>query len=460
MANLLGEHAVIIGGSLAGLMTARVLADHFESVTVLERDHIESGSALHKSIPQGNHLHGLLLAGQRVMASLYPNFLTKLDDLGSVRCKWGKEFVLYGPFGKAYTVTGSVREPRDFGIDFYQQSRGLLEYCVRQSTLDCANVKYQYECPVQGLVSRNGHVEGVRYNRNGESSFAAADLVVEAGGRGSHAPRWLRELGFQSPAETSIGVDLAYASTKFRVPADCDRQERLIGFDWGIAPGCPNSGLMEIIEGDLWHVTLAGRFGQYPPQDEAGFLAFAKSLQTPRLYELIKDAERTADIITYRYPTAVRRHYERLPAFPEGFVVLGDAIASFNPVWGQGMSVAALQVQAFQQLLTERVKEGNGLGGLAMTFFPKAAEIADNAWALAANLDLSYPQTQGERPPDLREQQAYFAAVDALMPEDAEVQRLLIEVGNLCKPLSALSEEPLRSRALAEQRKHPEKYNF
>ena len=95
-----------------------------------------------------------------------------------------------------------------------------------------------------------------------------------------------------------------------------------------------------------------------------------------------------------------------------------------------------------------------------MTFFPKAAEIADNAWALAANLDLSYPQTQGERPPDLREQQAYFAAVDALMPEDAEVQRLLIEVGNLCKPLSALNEEPLRSRALAEQRKHPEKYNF
>jgi 2-polyprenyl-6-methoxyphenol hydroxylase-like FAD-dependent oxidoreductase len=149
-----------------------------------------------------------------------------------------------------------------------------------------------------------------------------------------------------------------------------------------------------------------------------------------------------------------------LPAFPDGFVVLGDAIASFNPVWGQGMSVAALQVQAFQELLTERAKEGRGLEGLAMTFFPKAAEVADNAWTLAANLDLSYPQTQGERPPDLKERLAYFAAVDALAPDDAEVQRLLIEVGNLCKPLSALSEEPLRSRVLVEQRKHPEKYNF
>jgi 2-polyprenyl-6-methoxyphenol hydroxylase-like FAD-dependent oxidoreductase len=458
--NCLGEHAVVIGGSLAGLMTARVLADHFESVTVLERDRIESEPMLHRSIPQGNHLHGLLAGGQRVMASLYPNFLQKLDELGSVRCAVGREMVLYGFFGKAYTFTGSVREPRDFGVDFYQQSRGLLEYCVRQCTLDCKNVKFQNECSVQGLVSRSGHVEGVRFNNHGESSFVAANLVVDAGGRGSHAPRWLQELGFQSPTETAIGVDLAYASTKFHVPADCDRQERFIGFDWGIAPDCPSSGLLEIIEGNLWHVTLAGRFGQYPPQEEAGFLAFAKSLQTPRLYELIKDAERVADITTYRYPTAVRRHYERLPAFPEGFVVLGDAIASFNPVWGQGMSVAALQVEAFQELLTERAKERRGLEGLAMTFFPKAAEVADNAWTLAANLDLSYPQTQGERPPDLKERLAYFAAVDALAPDDAEVQRLLIEVGNLCKPLSALNEEPLRSRVLAEQRKHPEKYNF
>jgi 2-polyprenyl-6-methoxyphenol hydroxylase-like FAD-dependent oxidoreductase len=459
MANL-GQHAVVIGGSLAGLMTARVLADHFESVTVFERDQIEPRPALHKSIPQGNHLHGLLLGGQRAIASLYPNILTKLDDLGSVRCAFGKEFVLYGPFGRAYTFTGSVRVPRDFGVHFYQQSRGLLEYCVRQCTLDRKNINFETECVVEELIFRNGQVQGVRYHRNAESNHFIADLVVEAGGRGSHAPRWLRQLGFQSLAETSIGVDLAYASTKFRVPADCDRQERLIGFDWGIAPDCPNSGLLEIIEEDLWHVTLAGRFGQYPPRDEVGFLSFAKSLQTPKLYELIKDAKRVADITTYRYPTAVRRHYERLSAFPDGFVVLGDAIASFNPVWGQGMSVAALQVQAFQQLLTERAKEKRGLGGLAMTFFPKAAEVADNAWTFAANLDLAYPKTQGERPPDFKQQLAYFAAVDALTPDDPEVQRLLIEVGNLCKPLSVLNEEPLRSRVLEEQRKHPDRYHF
>ena len=459
MANL-GEHAVVIGGSLAGLMTARVLADHFESVTVLERDHIEPGPALHRSIPQGNHLHALLLGGQRVMASLYPNFLARLDSLGSVRCRLAKELVFYGPFGKAYSPTGVVREPRDFGIDFYQQSRGLLEYCVRQCTLEHANVTFRNECAAQGLVFRHNRVEGVLCNDDGASHSVAADLVVDAGGRGSHAPRWLAELGFKVPAETTIGVDFAYASTKYHVPEDYDRQEPLVGFDLALAPDCPNGAIMEIIEGDLLHVTLAGRFGDYPPPNEAGFLAFAKSLHSPKLYELINRAERVSDITSYRYPTAVLRHYDRLPNFPDGFLVLGDAIASFNPIYGQGMSVAALQVRALQQLLAQRAAEADGIADVALSFFPIAAEIADHAWRLAADQDLAYPQTPGERPPDFNQRLAYFAAIVALTAEDIEVHRLLTEVLSLCKPLSALKEEPLQARALEEQRQHPEKYNF
>jgi 2-polyprenyl-6-methoxyphenol hydroxylase-like FAD-dependent oxidoreductase len=132
---------------------------------------------------------------------------------------------------------------------------------------------------------------------------------------------------------------------------------------------------------------------------------------------------------------------------------LGDAIASFNPFYGQGMSSAALQVQALQRLLADQAAEMRGLAGLALSFFPTAAEIIANPWTLAANLDFAYPKTQGERPPDLRERMAYFAALDALTADDIEVQRLMVEVGALCKPLSALSEEPLRSRVLAQQRK-------
>jgi 2-polyprenyl-6-methoxyphenol hydroxylase-like FAD-dependent oxidoreductase len=186
-------------------------------------------------------------------------------------------------------------------------------------------------------------------------------------------------------------------------------------------------------------------------------LAFAKSLHTRKLYDLIKDAERVTDITSYRFPRSVQRHYERLTSFPEGLLVLGDAVSSFNPFYGQGMSSAALQVQALQQLLTERAAGSQGLAGLALSFFPRAAEIIETPWSLTASQDLAYPQTQGERPANLEEEAQYFADLDALTAEDVEVHRLLVDVFNLAKPLSSLREEPLRSRVEAQQQKRGHK---
>ena len=266
-------------------------------------------------------------------------------------------------------------------------------------------------------------------------------------------PRWLTELGFQAPEVTTIGVDIAYASTKFRVPETYDEPERLLGFI-GPPPDFPDGAILEIIEQSTWHVTLMGRFGNYPPRHAAGFLAFAKALPTPKLYDLIKDAERVADITAYRFPTSLRHHYERLTTVPEGLVVLGDAISSVNPFYGQGMSAAALEVQALQQILSERAAGARGLDGLAGDFFPQAAAIVERPWTLAALRDFAYPGTRGERPTDLEEQAQYFADVDALTAEDIEVQRLVTEVLNLAKPLSSLQDEPLRSRVEAYKRRH------
>ena len=453
MGNHLGQHAVVIGGSLAGLMTARVLADHFDQVTVLERDRIDEQPAIHKSIPQGNHYHALLLGGQQVLSTLYPDFLDQLRSLGAVRLRVGEELVWYLPDGKAYSASATlVREPQYLGFDTHSQSRGLIEHCVRQLTLTLANVKWESENIVQGLIYEKGRVHGVQSSHADRIDSLAADLVVDAGGRGSHVPRWLTELGFQPPRETAIGVNLGYASTKYRVPDSYDEPERMQIF-LGPPPQFPNAAIMGEIEHRTWHVTLAGRFGQYPPTDEAGFLAFARSLHTPRLYSLIKEAERVADIVQYRFPSSLRRHYEQLTAFPEGLLVLGDAICSFNPVYGQGMSVAALQVRALQQLLTERGAESQGLEGLALAFFPKAAEVILTPWILAVGQDLAYPQTTGERPPNMAENAQYFATLNALAIEDLEVHKLLGEVFQLAKPLSVLMEEPLRSRALEQLQK-------
>jgi 2-polyprenyl-6-methoxyphenol hydroxylase-like FAD-dependent oxidoreductase len=452
MPDRLGQHAVVIGGSIAGLIAARVLADYFEQVTVFDRDHIEAQPAVHKSVPQGNHLHALMLGGEQVLSSLYPGFTDRLQKLGAVRFRFGKEAAFFFPGGRAYTPTGSVREPRDLGIDGYSQSRGLLEYCVRQCTLELANLKFQCDTAVQGLIYENGQVRGVRLNREGGGETVAADLVVDAGGRGSRAPRWLGELGFQTPEESSIGCDFAYTSAKFRMPANYDAPEKVMLFG-GPPPKFTSAAGIGQIEHDTWMVSLAGRFGQYPPSDEDGFFAFAKSLPTRRFYELIKDAERVSEIFHHRFPTSVQRHYERLAAFPERFLVLGDAISSFNPVYGQGMSSAALQVRALQQLLSERAagSQAEGLAGLGVAFFPKAAEVIASPWILAAGSDFAYPQTTGERPPNMEEGARYFAALDSIVTEDPAVHRLLVEVFQLARPLWDLTAEPLRSRVLARQ---------
>jgi flavin-dependent dehydrogenase len=265
MGSLLGQHAVVIGGSVTGLMTARVLADHFDQVTVLERDHIDGQPAVHKSIPQGNHVHGLLLGGKQVLSSLYPDFIDNLRQLGAVPYRLGEELVWYLPDGKAYSASATpVREPQYLGGEGYSQSRGLLEHCVRRCTLALPNVKCESDSLVQGLVYDKGRVHGVRYAHAGRVDALATDLVVDAGGRGSHVPRWLTELGLQPPRETAIGVDIGYASTKYRIPAAYDEPDRMQVF-LGPPPQFPNVAVIEEIEHHTWHVTLVGRFGQYPP---------------------------------------------------------------------------------------------------------------------------------------------------------------------------------------------------
>ncbi len=454
MPDRLGQHAVVIGGSIAGLAAARVLTDYFEQVTVFDRDRIDAQPAVHKSVPQGNHLHALMLGGEQVLSSLYPGFTDRLQRLGAVRFRIGMETAIFSPAGKSYTFTGSVKVPRDLGVNSYSQSRGLLEYCVRQFTLELANLKFADNTAVQALIYENGQVIGVRVSRDGGSDSVAADLVVDAGGRASRAPRWLNELGFPTPEETIIGCDFAYTSAKFRMPADYSAPEKVMLFG-GPPPKFTNGAGIAEIENDTWIVSLAGRFGQYPPTDEDGFYTFAKSVPSHRFYELIKDAERISDITHHRFPTSVQRHYERLTAFPERFVVLGDAISSFNPVYGQGMSSAALQVAALRQLLSDRAggSQTEVLGGLGAAFFPKAAEVIASPWFLAASSDFAFPQTTGERPPNMEEGASYFAALDSIVAEDAEVHRLLVEVLQLARPVWDLTAEPLRSRVLERQQK-------
>ncbi len=447
MTSRLGGHAIVVGGSMTGLMVASVLARHFDQVTVLERDPVEDRPARRRSTPQASQYHVLLRAGLEVLQSLFPEFIVTLDAAGSVRTRVCSEVAYHTPQGKAHSLSGLVREPRDLGFDVQCQSRDLLEHCLRRCAGALPNVTLRAGSAVAGLVVADGRVRGVRASSPRGTQELHADLVVDAGGRGTHAIRWLRQLGYPTPEETHLRCDFAYTTTKFRIPASYQEPENINIF-FGPAPQCITGAIMHRIEGGVWHAAIMGRLGTYPPRDEAGYRAFARDLWTPTLHRYIRDAERVDDLHHYRFPSSVQRHWERLPALPENFLLVGDAIASINPYYGQGMSWCALQVRALREVLAARAATGSGLDGVAREFFPIAAEIAFSPWNLAALSDLTFEATPGDRPPGFPEQVRYFTAVDALTADDPEVHRFVAEVLNLCRPVTALFDEPLRSRAL------------
>lgn len=440
----LGDHAVVIGGSMIGMMVARVLVDHFARVTVLERDEIPRDPEPRHYTPQGNHYHALLVGGQRVLEGLYPGFTKRLEERGAVPVAAGSETAAHGPEGIGLAPLGT-EERRDVGLRFYNQSRALLEHCLRQFHRAQEGITDLSPATARRLLAEDGRVFGVEVESDGETRQLEADLVVDAGGRAAQSPRWLESIGFSAPEETAIGVDFAYSSARFRLPAELEIPEKLATFG-GPPPDYPNGAISAPIEDGQWIVSLAGRFGDFPPGDEEGFLAYAQALPTPVLYERLKDAERVGPIHRFRFPSSLHRRYERLRDFPPGLLVIGDAICSFNPQYGQGMSAGALQVKALSELLAERGASGRGIDDLAPEFFARSAEAIVTPWTLAANLDLAYPKTVGERPAGMQEGARYFGELMAMSSEDEEVALLVAEVFQLVRPLSDLMQEPLLGR--------------
>jgi 2-polyprenyl-6-methoxyphenol hydroxylase-like FAD-dependent oxidoreductase len=437
-------HAIVIGGSIAGLIAARALSDYFERITILERDEIENSPVLHKSVPQGNHLHALLNGGQRVLSALYPGFTDDLRGFGANQFTIGRDVAWYFPDGKAYSATGSLREPFDVGLEGQCASRGLIEYVIRRRTQELPGVRVETGTTVRELICREGWVHGVRCN---DGRSFEAEIVVDATGRASRAPQWLAAAGVLEPRQTTIGVDTAYSTANFRVPEWYDGESLV--FITGPAPTFTRRGYVIRIENGSLLVSLIGRFGDYPPTDREGFLGFAKELHSDLAWRVIKDAEQLSPIAHHRFPTSVQRHYEQVTSV-ERFIAIGDALCTFNPIHAQGMSAAAGQANLLREVLSEHLSQARGPDGIAAEFFSRATELNSTPWNLAAGFDFAFPQTRGERPAGTEERARYFAILDRLQIEDPEIRRLMTEVFHLVRPLSALLEEPLRSRILAQ----------
>jgi 2-polyprenyl-6-methoxyphenol hydroxylase-like FAD-dependent oxidoreductase len=438
---LIGKQAVVVGAGMAGLPVARALADFFENVVVLERDNLPLDASHRTGTPQARHTHALLGGGQRALGGLFPGFEGDLAGAGAVPLRVGLDVRLERPDFDPFPQ-------RDLGLVGYAMSRPLIEFIVRQRVEQQANITLREHCRALELVSSVDGVlvSAIRFeNGEGKIDTLTADLIVEASGRGYLTFALLDSIGRPRPEETTIGVDITYATAVLAIPDDATTDWKgVMTFDSPAEGGL--AAVMLPLERNRWILTLVGRHGDKPPGDWDGFLAYAQRLRTPTIYEAIDGAERLGEIARFGFPASVRRHFGQLEGFPRGFLPFGDALCRFNPVYGQGMSVAAQEASLLHALLQGRAEETDPLAGLASAFFAEADTVIETPWAQAVVPDLAHPKAQGQRPEDLEERLKFGDALNRLAAQDAAVHKLFMEVLHLLKPPSALREPGLVER--------------
>ena len=423
------RHAVVIGGSLAGLCAARALVDHVEQVTVVDRDRFPDGPRVRSGVPQAHHLHVLITSGQRALDRLFPGLVAELHELGAVPVAAPTD-VLY------LSATGwRERFPATHGL--VGASRELIDWTAQRRLLADGRVRFLAAREAVGLLPGDGGdaVAGVELrSRDGGAGIErlAADLVVDASGRSSRTPEWLAALGYGRPDESRVDAGLGYASRRYVLPAGvADGWKNIL-----LMPKPPQTsrgGVLYPIENDRWMVTLGGLGDDLPPTDEAGFLDFARGLRSPVLYEAIKDAVPDSPIHGFRRTSNHRRHYETMARWPNGFLVVGDAACAFNPVYGQGMSVAAQNAV----VLADHLHAHPGVFGRAAQ--AAVAECSAAAWMIATGADLRYPTTIGARPGRRsRLSHWYLDRTSDVADRDPYVARMLTDVLHLVSPPAAL----------------------
>ena len=439
MQKSLGSHAVVLGAGMAGLAAAQVLSNHFSRVTVLERDRLPDEPLPRSGTPQAPHAHALLAGGLQALQSLFANFENDLVNAGAVRTRAGKDIRLERPGFDPFPS-------RDLGFDTFFMSRPLLEAVTRRRVRENPKIEIQARRRATEIVASPDklRVEAVRCDReDGGADTIDADFVVEATGRGGLTLQLLVRLGLEKPEETEIEIDQAYSTIIVERPQNQDTP-------WAgvmVLPSAPASsrgGFLFPIEKQRCILSIGGNHGDAPPGDQEGFLDFVKSFRTSTIYDAVKDARPTADIVRFRLPASSRRHFERLELFPAGLLVMGDAVCRFNPVFGQGMSVAAREAVVLAHLLQDDVP----MHRLAKEFFAAIQPTIEAPWGVAQT-DFVYPATRGIRPADFGQRIQYNVALTKLAAQDAEVHKLVAEVSQLLKPQSALREPALATRVMS-----------
>jgi len=427
------HRAIVIGGSMSGMLAARVLADHFAEVVLFDRDAFPEPGENRKGVPQGQHAHALLASGRQILERYFPGFKDELYGQGALK----------GDYQKVRWFDNGVYHTRFDGLEALVISRPCLEAHVRARLTALPNVRINDRRDVDTLAADAGRVTGVKVG----DEVIIADLVVDASGRGSQSPAWLEKLGFPRPPEEAVRVGLGYTTRIFQRQPDHLKGD--IAVICPSAPPAKRGGVALAMEGDRWMVTLFGMLGDHPPTDDRGFLEFARSLPAPDVYEVIAQAEPLTALIPFKFPQSTRRRYESIARFPDGYLVFGDALCSFNPIYGQGMSTAALQAAELDKCLSA------GDAELAKRFFAAASKVIDAPWTMAVGGDLRYEDVDGPRTGMVKFVNWYIGKLHIAAAGDPAVARAFHRVANLLDPPPSLMQPAIAFRILQGNMRKP-----
>jgi 2-polyprenyl-6-methoxyphenol hydroxylase-like FAD-dependent oxidoreductase len=417
------KRAVVIGAGIAGLSAARVLADRFDQVTVVDRDLLPDTAVPRRGASQSAHAHVLLVAGERALEELFPGLRDELVRAGATQFDPGLDLRMYR-YGRRW-------DTRPSELRLLSQTRPLLELTVRRRVAALPNVTVRGETAVSGLEGADGRVTGVRLD---DGTVLPADLTVDCSGRGSRSDRWLSALGMPAPESVEVRVGVGYATRLLRrTPGDLTGAQALF-----VLPAPPEEkrlGVALPVEGDRWVVGLGGWHGEHPSTDEAGFMEHARSLPDPMIADLLEKAEPVSDIVTFRYPANRRRRFERLRLLPAGYVASGDAICSFNPIYGQGMTCAAMEALALGQVLG---RHPDTSAAMTRDFYRATARVLATPWQFATGGDFAYPETVGRRSHGTDLMNRYARQIQLASQVSPEVGETFLSVQHLVTPPRAL----------------------
>ena len=425
------DHAIVIGGSMAGMTIAQALRTRFDAVTVLDRDHLPDEAVPRPGVPQDRHVHLLLASGTTSFEQLFPGLFEELVTAGAAV---GDPSRIRLCLNGHRLARGPVGDPAVFA------SRPFIEHHVRRRIRAEAGIEVVDGCTVRGLATSDDgrRIVGVRTTSTSAEATAGggederilpADLVVDASGRRSSSPAWLEELGYAPPPVDELPVDLHYLTRRYHIP------DEVVGGDRNLLIGptrdLPLGGALSKIEDDRWIATLFAMGGQRPPRDPDRFEAFAGELATSDIHDALVAGEPLDEPTRYRFPANQRRRYDR-GHLPEGFLAAGDAVCSFNPIYGQGMSVAAHQAVALRTLLT------TGATPAPAAWFAAIQPMMDVAWELTCSSDLAVRAIAGRRDLMTRFRNGYLARLHGAAARDPALTARFMRVAGLAAPPSTL----------------------